>query len=167
MTLIPPPRLVRLDTARLLAGITTRTSNLEEMNPLTGKIPALWGRFFAERVAQSVPGYTPQAALYGAYSGYASDVNGAYDLTAAVQTQQPPEASLGLHSLEIPAGAYMVFEEQGAMPQTVLALWAAVWQYFENAPAHPRRYAVDFEEYTGEGRIAVYIGVTVAGSGAG
>lgn len=166
LPLIPPPRLVRLDQARLLAGITTRTSNLAEMNPLTGKIPALWGRFFAERVAQSVPGYTPQSAVYGSYSGYASDVNGAYDLTAAVQVGPGEPVPEGLHSLEIPAGAYLVFEGQGAMPQTVLALWGAVWQYFENAPTHTRRYAVDFEEYTGEGRIAVYIGVHADGSGA-
>jgi predicted transcriptional regulator YdeE len=162
MTLIPPPRLVHLEQPRLLAGITTRTSNLDEATPGLGKIPALWGRFFAERVAQSVPGYTPQSALYGAYSGYASDVNGAYDLTAAAQMEAAAQVPSGLHSLQIPTGDYLVFEGQGAMPHTVLALWAAVWQYFENAPAHPRRYAVDFEEYLGEGRIAVYIGVTIA-----
>ena len=160
LPLIPPPRLEHISQPRRLAGIATRTNNLAEATPGLGKIPAIWGRFFAERVAQSVPGYSPQAALYGAYSGFSSDVNGDYDLTAAVELAAGQPLPTGLHSLEIPAGAYMVFEAQGAMPQTVLALWGAVWQYFENAPAHPRRYAVDFEQYTGEGRIAVYIGVT-------
>ena len=156
MTTIFPPRLVQLAQPKQLAGITTRTTNADEATPATGKIPALWGRFFSERVAQSVPGYTPQSALYGVYTGYASDALGAYDLTAAVLADSVPE---GLVGTTVPAGAYLVFEGQGSMPATVVAVWGAVWQYFADAPAYARAYAADFEEYSGEGRVAVYIGV--------
>ncbi|WP_394787029.1 GyrI-like domain-containing protein [Rhodoferax sp.] len=158
MIAIAPPRRVQLEQPLQLAGIQTRTTNLNEATP-EARIQPLWQRFFSERVAQSVPGYTPQSQLYGVYSGYASDAHGAYDLTAAVLAGEVPQ---GLVGIEVPVGDYLVFEAQGAMPQAVLAAWAAVWKYFEGAPAHPRRYAVDFEQYSGDGRVAVYIGVIAA-----
>lgn len=151
-----PPRLVHRDQPLPLAGITTRTTNATELVPATAKIAPLWQRFFSERVAQSVADYTPQSTLYGVYSAYASDALGAFDLSAAVRASEVPE---GLDAVTVPAGAYLVFEAQGPMPATVIMLWAEVWRYFQGAPAHPRRYASDFEEYTGEGRIAIYIGV--------
>ena len=160
MPSIAPPRLVQLDQPKRLAGIRTRTTNLDEATPAGGKIPALWGRFFSERVAQSVPGYTPRSSLYGVYSGYESDAHGAFDLTAAVLADEAPA---GLAGIQVPVGAYLVFEGQGSMPATVLAVWSAVWKYFDNQPRYPRAYAADFEEYSGEGRVAVYIGVLNAG----
>ncbi|WP_295954221.1 effector binding domain-containing protein [Rhodoferax sp.] len=150
------PHLIHRDQPLHLAGITTRTTNAVEFSPATAKIAPLWQRFFSERVAQSVHGYTPQSALYGVYSGYASDAMGAFDLSAAVLATEVPE---GLDTVTVPARPYLVFEAQGPMPATVIALWAAVWQYFQGEPAYARRYASDFEEYSGEGRIAISIGV--------
>ncbi len=150
------PRLVHRDQPMHLAGISTRTTNADEFLPATAKIAPLWGRFFSERVAQAVADYTPQSALYGVYSGYATDAMGPFDVSAAVLATEVPE---GLKAVTLPAGPYLVFEAQGPMPATVVALWAQVWQYFQHQPVHPRRYASDFEEYTGEGRIAIYIGV--------
>ena len=154
------PHLVHRDQPLHLAGITTRTTNAAEFSPATAQIAPLWQRFFSERVAQSVPDYTPQSALYGVYSGYESDAMGAFDVSAAVLATAVPE---GLQAVNVPAGPYLVFEAQGPMPATVIALWAAVWQYFQGQPSHPRRYGSDFEEYSGEGRIAIYIGVLDAG----
>jgi predicted transcriptional regulator YdeE len=154
------PHLVHRDQPLHLAGITTRTTNAAEFSPATAQIAPLWQRFFSERVAQSVPGYTPQSALYGVYSGYESDAMGAFDVSAAVLATEVPA---GLQAVTVPAGPYLVFEAQGPMPATVIALWAAVWQYFQGQPSHPRRYGSDFEEYSGEGRIAIYIGVLDAG----
>lgn len=150
------PHLVHRHQPLHLAGITTRTTNAAEFSPATAQIAPLWQRFFAERVAQSVADYTPQSALYGVYSRYASDALGAFDLSAAVLATAVPE---GLDAVTVPAGPYLVFEAQGPMPATVIALWAAVWRYFQDQPAHPRGYASDFEEYSGEGRIAISIGV--------
>lgn len=158
MPTLTPPRLVQLDQPKQLAGIRTRTTNADEATPAGGKIPALWGRFFSERVAQSVPGYTAQSALFGVYSGYASDAQGAYDLTAAVLADTVPE---GLVDIQVPTGSYLVFAGQGSMPETVVAVWGAVWQYFADAPAYARAYVADFEEYSGDGQVAVYIGVHV------
>lgn len=152
------PRLVHRDQPLQLAGIRTRTTNAAECSPATARIAPLWQRFFAERVAQSVAGYTPQSALYGVYSGYETDATGAFDLAAAVLATNVPVA---LEAVTVPAGAYLVFEAQGPMPATLLALWAQVWQYFQGPTAPARRYASDFEEYTGGGRIAISIGILV------
>jgi predicted transcriptional regulator YdeE len=150
------PRLVHREQSLHLAGITTRTTNADELSPATAKIAPLWQRFFSERVAQSVADYTPQSALYGVYSRYASDAMGAFDLSAAVLATEVPQS---LVAVTVPAGPYLVFEAQGPMPATVIALWTGVWRYFQDQPAYPRCYASDFEEYRGEGRIAIYIGV--------
>lgn len=154
------PHLVHRDQPLHLAGITTRTTNAAEFSPAMAQIAPLWQRFFSERVAQSVADYTPQSALYGVYSGFESDAMGAFDVCAAVQAAEVPA---GLAAVTVPAGRYLVFEAQGPMPATVIALWGAVWQYFQGQPAYLRRYASDFEEYRGEGRIAIYIGVRDAG----
>ena len=61
--------------------------------------------------------------------------------------------------MQVEAGDYLVFDASGVMPQAVLAAWAQAWQYFEAHPEVKRRYRSDFEEYSGEGRVAVYIGV--------
>lgn len=38
-----------------VAGPSVRTTNNEEGNPATGRIPALWGRFFGENVMSLTP----------------------------------------------------------------------------------------------------------------
>lgn len=136
-----------------VAGPSVRTTNGEESNPATGRIPALWGRFFGEDVMGGTPDRDPaDLRNFGVYSSYASDAHGAFDVTAGV-------AVTSGGTVRIEAGDYLVFNASGPMPQAVLAAWTQVWQYFEAHPEIRRRYRTDFEAYTSPVAARVHIGV--------
>lgn len=140
-------------SAFAVAGPSVRTTNAEEANPATGRIPGLWTGFFRDNVMGLTPHRdTGDLRNFGVYSGYESDVQGAFDVTAGVAVTHGG-------SVQIEAGDYLVFESSGPMPQAVLGAWMAAWQYFEAHPGVQRRYRSDFEAYSSPVNVAVYIGV--------
>ncbi len=151
------PELKTLQSLQL-QGIRTRTRNADEQNALTAQIPALWQQFY-QAFAQRQLGWAGDApAVYGVYNSYESDMNGAFDVTAAVPASAHPPAEL--HSIHIAPGDYLVFTGHGPMPQTVIDLWGQVWSYFSQTDsACQRAYNTDFEEYSGPQDVAIYIGV--------
>lgn len=141
-----------------ITGITARTTNAAEFNPLTAKIAGLWGRFFSEGLMNSLPHKLADSPVYGVYSGYESDYTGAVDVTVGVAVSQA-STDENLHCLALPAGEYLVFSATGPMPQTVLQTWGAVWQHFQTNPDLQRSYAADFEVYPGADSVAIHIGI--------
>lgn len=146
------PRRARLDPFDV-AGLTARTSNRDESDPGAARIGPLWGRFFDERVYETLPQRADDRHLYGVYSAYEADREGAFDITAGVAVAGGPA------TVRIEGGDYLVFTGQGEMPQMVLAVWQAIWQYFEAHPEIRRRYRSDFEAYAGPDQVAIHIGV--------
>ncbi len=133
-------------------GISIRTTNKDEMDPQQAKIGHLWQDFFT---LCSRAEFEP-ADAYGVYSAYASDWNGEFSVTAALKKD------LGFQKgkeVVIPAGMYQRFEKTGNMPEAALLLWQEVWDYFQQKNVPLRRYLCDFEEYTGAGSVAIYIGI--------
>ena len=141
-----------------VAGLRVRTINSDEFNPETAKLSHLWGRFFSEGVADSVPSRLDKESTFGVYSDYASDDTDFYSVTAGVKVE--PAALLPeLETVSVQAGDYLVFEGQGEMPQAVIETWKTIWVYFAQKPDYKRSYTTDFEQYQGGDRIAIYIGV--------
>lgn len=139
-----------------VAGLRVRTTNATEHQPETAKIGPMWGRFFGEELAESIPGKSANSPIYGVYSAYESDASGAFDVTAGVAVN----ASIkDFESVLIEAGEYLVFEAQGTLPDAVISTWGKIWKFFEENPQIQRRYATDFEAYTGPESVSVYIGV--------
>jgi predicted transcriptional regulator YdeE len=136
-----------------VAGLTVRTTNLEENTPATARLGSLWNRFFDEQVYASTPHRNGDTRIYGVYSAYESDAFGAFDVTAGVAV------SSGEDCVAIEAGDYLVFDGQGEMPHMVIATWQRIWQYFEAHPEVARRYRSDFEAYEGPDKVAIHIGV--------
>ena len=136
-----------------VAGLTVRTTNREESVPAGGRIPGLWARFFGENVMGRTPHRdTADLRNFGVYSGYESDANGAFDVTAGVAVTEGA-------AVQVEAGDYLVFDASGVMPQAVLTAWAQAWQYFEAHPEVKRRYRSDFEAYTSPVAAVVCVGV--------
>jgi predicted transcriptional regulator YdeE len=50
-------------------------------------------------------------------------------------------------------------EAQGTLPDAVIATWGRIWTFFEENPQIKRRFATDFEAYTGPESVAVCIGI--------
>ncbi len=136
-----------------VAGPSVRTSNRQEADPATGRIPGVWAKFFGENVMGQTP-HRDMADLrnFGVYSGYESDAQGAFDVTAGVAVTEGA-------TVQIDAGDYMVFDAGGPMPHAVVQAWTKVWQYFEAHPEIRRRYVSDFEAYTSPVSAVICIGV--------
>lgn len=136
-----------------VAGYSVRTTNAQEMQQETAKIGALWGGFYA----QAMPTLTPTATIYGVYSNYESDYTGEFTVLAGSDALAE---NTSLDRCQIQAGRYLVFTEQGSMPQAVIDAWGKVWQYFSNPNSpHQRAYCTDFEKYVGTDQVEIYIGV--------
>lgn len=150
------PTQVKINDSIICQGICVRTNNENEMNPSTAKIGELWDNFYQN----VMPTVADSPQLYGLYYNYASDVNGDFDVMAAVSNALANTDNLTLTSTTIPAGNYLVFTQQGKMPQAVITAWQQVWAYFTNANCqHTRKYSVDFEKYVAEDIVEVYIAV--------
>ena len=61
--------------------------------------------------------------------------------------------------IQVEGGDYLVFSAKGPMPDSVIQTWGLVWAYFEDNPQVRRKFATDFEVYTGPETVAVYIGI--------
>jgi predicted transcriptional regulator YdeE len=134
----------------IVTGLTVRTKNNDEFNPETAKLPTLWQQFYSSNP-------TPNTTIFGVYSGYESDANGSYDVTAGtLNNNQVAELS----TAKINSGNYLVFQNKGAMPQTVIETWKRVWDYFTVDSPYQRCFMTDFEEYKNGDEVAIFIGVS-------
>lgn len=139
-----------------IAGVGARTQNSDEFNPLTAKLPRLWGQFFTGGMGLLTPNRSQDGHVYGLYHGYASKENGLYSVLAGVAVES---AVPGMESVQVQAGRYAVFTAKGPMPQTVVQLWGQVWAYFQGPEAPQRRFGTDYEMYVGTDTVAIHIGI--------
>lgn len=179
-----------LSTAIVCKGISTRTTNNAEISHETAKLGRLWQKFYQNHVSHLNDGED----IYGVYQNYESeDLVGAFDVVAswkveseAVKGENGDKNSNEDHSKDsnvlspenilsaahgsdvitvtIPEGRYLVFTEEGRMPNTVMNAWEKAWEYFHNPDCeHTRTYNVDFEHYIcGNlefGQVDLYIGI--------
>jgi predicted transcriptional regulator YdeE len=132
-------------------GLSCRTSNADEFNPLTARIAPLWQSFASSGLL------SPQAQVFGVYHDYANQHLAEYSLLAGVKLD---EAQTPSHELvQVPAGDYLVFDCQGAMPAALIAGWGQVWAYFSQADAPARAYDHDFERYLSLTHAQICIGI--------
>ena len=164
-----------LTEALACSGISVRTTNIAETRHETAKLGGLWQNFYQNHVSHLEDGED----IYGVYHNYESDDVGAFDVVASWKTSSEQNPALDtadnelipsvgdtsdLVTVTIPAGKYLVFSEQGNMPDTVMDAWEKVWSYFNDLScAHTRTYNVDFEHYIGgnleHGQVDLYISI--------
>lgn len=142
--------------AFIVSGITVRTTNHNESDPATAKLANHWGTFFVEGLAEKIPHRLKDSPIYGVYSSYESDVNGAYNLTAGVAVSKRADA---FETIEVEEGTYMVFESKGPMPETIINTWKKVWEFFKENTDVKRKYTTDFEIYKGLDECVVCIAI--------
>ncbi|MEN2752227.1 GyrI-like domain-containing protein [Psychrobacter sp. FBL11] len=175
-------QVTELADAIVCKGISTRTTNNAEISHDTAKLGRLWQKFYQNHVSHLAEGED----IYGVYQNYESeDLVGAFDVVASWKVENAQAAGEGsdeernvlsaenilsaahasdVVTVTIPAGKYLVFSEEGRMPNTVMNAWEKAWEYFHNPDcAHTRTYKVDFEHYIGGnleyGQVDLYIGI--------
>ncbi len=137
----------------MISGITVTTNNENEMNEESAKIPTLWDDYSEKNVYSATHDKANNSSMYGVYSNYASDVNGNYDVTVGVEVTKNKKA------IVIEDEKYLVFKKEGELPQVVIDTWKEIWDYFENNDEFKRKYSIDFEHYTKEDEIEIYISI--------
>lgn len=137
----------------MISGISITTNNKNEMNEETSKIPTLWDDYEEKNVYSATHDKANNSSMYGVYSNYTSDVNGDYDVTVGVEVTKSKKA------IVIEDEKYLVFKKEGELPQVVIDTWKDIWDYFENNDDYKRKYSIDFEHYTKEDEIEIYISI--------
>ena len=144
-----------------VVGIKTVTSNANESNPDTAQIPALWQHFFSESIEEQIPYKQDNSQLLGVYTDYDNEHRGVYSIIAGHEVTTIERIPEGMVGISIPRSRYLVFSDEGKVPEVVYALWKSIWDYFNVSTKHHRLYTVDFERYfEGEGsKVEIYIAI--------
>jgi predicted transcriptional regulator YdeE len=134
-----------------VAGVCARTSNADEADPARAKLPALWRRYVDDPVIRSLGG-----PPVGVYTEYEDDAAGMYTTVAGVRITRAADAPPGLRVVTVPAGEFLVFRSEGAVPECVIRGWQAVWEYFADRSRPRRAFRTDAELY-GDGFVDLLI----------
>lgn len=140
---------------KTIKGISTRTKNENEQNSQTAKIAPLWMEFcnsFSQTFQSGVP-------IYGVYFDYESDANGEFNVLAGAESHADHK-NIEVKEVKIQKGRYLVFNNEGKMPDVVIEAWTEVWSYFNDPKCEFKRaYLTDFELYKSQNEIELYIGI--------
>lgn len=147
------PELIKVEAFNVV-GLRERTSNINEFNPQTAKLPALWDRLHTSQIVTQ----KLNSLIYGVYSDYESDDKGLYTVTAGLEVNDSKTISYG-YSVSIKRGNYLMFKNTGPMPKSIIETWQTIWHFFDTQSNISRTYETDFEVYIGQEQCAVYIGV--------
>ncbi len=137
----------------MLSGLSTVTNNENESNPETAKIVKLWEDYQDQNVYGGTFNKANATEMFGVYSDYTSDVNGDYKVTVAVEVTKPKKA------IVIEDQRFLVFTKEGELPGVVVECWKDIWAHFENESEYERAYKIDFEKYSKENSIEIFISI--------
>lgn len=159
-TNIADPRLVSL-YGKYIVGWEVRTTNQDEMDPKTAKIPGVWERVYEDNLAEKVPDPKEPGVMLGAYTRYQSDANGPYSLIIGAEVGDVDNVPEGMAGIVVLAQEYLIFTASGEMPKAVIDGWGAVWKYFAADTTLKRAFTTDFERYDSSrpGVVEIHIAV--------
>jgi len=138
----------------MLQGISVRTNNENEKNEETQKIAPLWAKYDEENIFSKTLNKVNNTSFYGIYTNYESDVNGDYDAIVAVEVTKAKNNAIVIENKK-----YLVFKKEGELPEVAFELWTEIWEYFKNNSEYERAYSVDFEKYSKEDEIEIFISI--------
>jgi len=137
----------------MISGISTTTNNQDELCEDTQKIAPLWEKYDTDNIYGQTFNKENNTSMYAVYSNYVSDLHGDYDITVGVEVTKPKNA------LVIENEKYLMFSKEGELPDVAFEAWQEIWEYFENNNEYERKYSFDFEKYSKEDEIEIYISI--------
>lgn len=149
-----------------LVGLSARTNNRSELDPMRAKIAPLVQRYFFQQTPLKIPGRKKTGTTFSAYTSYESDVSGDYTYFIGEEVESLDNVPEGFDVLLIPPQLYIKFTtEPGIMPGVVIEAWHKIWQFSPQELGGERGYQTDFELY--DERVAnpqravldIYIGI--------
>lgn len=143
-------------------GIATKTSNSNESNPETARLPALWQRFFSESTHEYIPNKIDECNILGVYTSYDIAQRGEFTMIAGCAVSSATAVPDGLVGLQISPARYLVFSERGEVPAVIYSLWENIRKYFATTSQYQRLYSTDFEQYNMNDMSTINIYVAVS-----
>ena len=138
----------------MLQGIAVRTNNENEKNEETQKIAPLWAKYDEEHIFTKTLNKVNNTSFYGLYLNYESDVDGDYDAMVAVEVTKAKNNAIVIDNQK-----YLVFSKEGELPEVAFELWTEILEYFENNSEYERAYSVDFEKYSKQDEVEIFISI--------
>ena len=139
----------------LLTLSSVRTHNFNDLKILE-KIIGLWRN--GGKMLETLNYHGDRYALYHEYE---SDYDGEYTLTLAIPTEGLSETLLedreAIVSLDSEV-SYQAFEVDTFDPNGVIAVWQEIWTLEEEGKLQ-RAYGIDYEKYSVDGSVTIYIGL--------
>lgn len=131
-----------------LVGISVRTNNEAEINPLTGKIFGCIQRYFHQALAENIPHRKKPGTTFCVYTEYESDHTGDYTYFIGEEVESFDDYPSDFVTHTIPLQDYVKFTNGPApMPEVVREPWFKIWQMSEEDLGGKRLYKSDFEIY--------------------
>jgi len=145
-------------TAFKIVGIAVRTTNENQQAAID--IPALWGKFMAEKVLERIPNKV-DSTIYCVYTDYEKDHTKPYTTILGCKVNSGEIIPEGMVLKEISTGDYHHQTVKGNLMQgAVIEAWMKIW----NSDI-PRIYSADFEIYSANaqdpenGEMEIYLAV--------
>jgi len=127
-------------------GIETRTTNRDEEDSRTAKIPKLWESFFHENVGERVPNKVSPGNMLEIYTDYESDEHVAYTVILGFEVTSFQHIPEGMIAKSIPASNYVVLTtNKGSLSSIVKDAWREIWTLSIDQLGGKRRFSGDFE----------------------
>lgn len=131
-----------------LVGIKARTSNADEFNPTTAKIPSCIQKYYNEQLFAKIPNRKNPGVTYSAYAEYESDASGKYTYFFAEEVTSFDNVPDDLATFIVPAQSYAKFTtKSGPMPNIVIEAWQNIWEMPEEDLGGKRSFLADLEVY--------------------
>lgn len=130
----------------ILAGVTVRTNNKNEMEAATAKIAPLAEKYWTTNTPSLIPARKQPGKTFSVYTDYESDERGDYTYFIGEEISQESELPEGLKLLKIPASQYVKFTtDPGPIPDVIINAWRKIWLMGPNDFGGKRTYVADFE----------------------
>lgn len=132
-----------------LVGISVRTSYLQELDKMQGKIFPCVQQYFHQALFEKILHRINPGTTFCAYTDYESDYQGAYTyfIGEEVKAFDHPLPD-GFSTLNIPRQRYAKFTTQPApLPDVLVNAWKAIWEMTPAELGGQRGYQTDFEIY--------------------
>ena len=145
----------------LVMGIEARTTNQREMSG-QGAIGALWGRLTKDKLLERIPNREDNR-IVAVYSDYESDRDGEYSYLLGAKVRTAEEVPDGMISRQVGPGEYALFSAKGGPAvEMVVGIWKKIWA-LETDRKLERAYQTDFEIYSPDALVNIYIGLLARG----
>lgn len=144
---------------KLIAGVKDRTSSLLESEYEEAKIPMLWRTYFQSSILSPIPDECENSPAYALYYEYEDGMSAEYSVLVGTEVSQTKNIKNEYEHTKIQKGEYLRFDASGTLPETVIKLWQDIWKFFEQNKEYERVFRSDFEVYSGEEDVSIYIGI--------